>query len=162
MHKRKKRNLIIGIAVIGVIAVIIMTIIGVCVYRNRNTYVQEFSYENVLVTLTPEASLMQEEWTRYDFSEFAFARIRSIGIIGEKMVLVLYLAEPSRDNVLRAVEILNAREDVYHAGQNWFVWRPVVPSANTEAIIILVSILSLLILSAVVVILVIIFRRKSL
>jgi predicted nuclease with TOPRIM domain len=75
----------------------------------------EFEYERVTVLLTAEASVLDKIWTPSDFPEFAFSEIENSGLIGNQRFLILYLAEPSRDNVLRAIYYLNKKPEVYIA-----------------------------------------------
>jgi hypothetical protein len=66
------------------------------------------------VVLTEEASFLDKVWVPSDFPEFAFSEIY-MGFIGLQCFLFLYLTEPSRDNVLRAIYKLKARTEVYIA-----------------------------------------------
>jgi hypothetical protein len=84
----------------------------------------EFSYDWVQVTLTEEASILDKVWMPSDFPEFAFSEIRNIRLTDPHseniityphMYLLLYLTEPSRDNVLRAIYVLVSRPEVYMA-----------------------------------------------
>ena len=75
----------------------------------------EFSYNRIIVVLTSEASALNRKWAPADFPEFAFSKIDEIGPIGTQLFLSFYLAEPSRENVLRAIYQLRMRSEVFAA-----------------------------------------------
>ena len=80
----------------------------------------DFSYDFVTVLLIESASTIDKEWTPADFSEFAFSRIDNHGLIGSQRYMSLYLVEPSRDNVLKAIYQLNKRTEVFIAEVSGF------------------------------------------
>jgi hypothetical protein len=99
---------------------------GGCVTRQ-----QEFCYERVIVLLTVEASneaaLTGRVFTPADFPEVALSNVRIL--VGPtpdhptgRMFLTLTLEHPGRRNVLRAVDTLNKRHDVYRASLNYFAY----------------------------------------
>ena len=75
----------------------------------------DFEYTKVMVTLTEKASARDKVWSPSDFPEFAFSEIENVGLIGNQKYLIFYLAEPSRDNVLRAINKLRKRPEIYSA-----------------------------------------------
>ena len=72
-----------------------------------------FSYDRVIVILTEAATAQNREWTPADFAEFEFSEVDNRFVIGGRLYLVFYLAEPSRENVLRAVYRLRVRPEVH-------------------------------------------------
>ena len=78
-----------------------------------------FSYDAVEVVMTIEASQRNEPFTVNDFPELNLERIFHRFPHGEKAAFALVLAEPSRQNVLQAVYLLNLRDDVYSAELSW-------------------------------------------
>ena len=89
------------------------------IWNCRNSSVSEFDYTLIMVSLTEEASSIEREWATNDFPEFSFSQIRNLGMIGTRIVLVLYLSEPSRENALLAVYLIGQREDIQFAELNW-------------------------------------------
>lgn len=85
----------------------------------------EFDYASILVYLTDEAASIDKEWTPTDFSGFAFSKIDNGFYVYETYIkydggyLVFHLAEPSRDNVLRAIYYLNTMPEIKKASPNW-------------------------------------------
>ncbi|MCL2706754.1 MAG: hypothetical protein FWE97_01110 [Dehalococcoidia bacterium] len=111
----KKSTLIFLVTLIPAL-VTVLSITCLSNSRNDDRMISDpggyFSYDTVMVLLTENASLIEKEWIPADFPEFAFSEIRDIGLIGDQRFLVFYLAEPSRNNVLRAVYQLNTRVEV--------------------------------------------------
>jgi hypothetical protein len=79
----------------------------------------DFMDDTVLVLLTEQASIVGKEWTPADFLEFEFSAVKDQFFIGARQYLVLRLAEPGRENVLRAIYQLMGRADVYIAQPNY-------------------------------------------
>jgi len=75
----------------------------------------EFSYDMFFVFLTEEASLLDKVWAPSDFPEFAFLKIENIRLDHPYLALTIYLTEPSRDNVLRAIYYLRTIPEVFSA-----------------------------------------------
>ena len=87
----------------------------------------KFSYELVEVVMTVEASQRSEPFTVNDFPELNLAQVRDWSEYFtwiRKGELTLTLAEPSRQNVLQAVYLLNSRDDIYSAALSYFVSIP--------------------------------------
>lgn len=78
-----------------------------------------FTYDRVQVVLTEEASNLDNEWTPVDFPEFSFSRIENLGKIKSQSILIFYLTEPSRNNVLRAIYQLRKRAEIHTAEPSW-------------------------------------------
>jgi len=78
----------------------------------------EFSYDNITVLMTEDVSDVNRVWDVSDFTEFPFYKVSNIGLIGTRNFLALYLVEPSRENVLRAVYVMRQRSDVQYAELN--------------------------------------------
>ena len=83
---------------------------------------REFSYDRVLVVLTRVAANLDKEWTLTDFPGFAFSKIEYQGI-GE--VFIFYLAEPNRENVVKAIDYLNQKPEIISAELDWLDIVPV-------------------------------------
>ena len=125
MNQTIEKNKLIGGKMSVCRKVMLMTLMSVgilmlfegCVTRTQ----QEFCYERVIVTLTEEAGdaaiLAEHVFTPADFPEVSLAEVNEIGQahLGMKRFFELTLENPGRRNVLRAVDILNKRHDVYHA-----------------------------------------------
>ncbi|MCL2410600.1 MAG: hypothetical protein FWC97_03050 [Treponema sp.] len=78
----------------------------------------DFAYDNVMVFFTEEASLLDKTWGPSDFPGFAFSEIRDNGLVGTRRFLIFFLAEQSRDNVLRAIYYLQKRVEVHSVFPN--------------------------------------------
>ena len=81
----------------------------------------KFSYDKVWVVLTKTPAILEKEWTPADFPGFAFSKIED-GFYFDDVYykydggfLIFHLAEPSRENVLRAVYYLNQRSEIMSA-----------------------------------------------
>ena len=74
-----------------------------------------FGDDKILVTLTDEAREHIDEYTVEDFSQINPASIKKL----LDFMIVITLTETGRENVLRAVYILNLRTDVESASPNY-------------------------------------------
>ncbi|MDR0455173.1 MAG: hypothetical protein LBH20_00630 [Treponema sp.] len=88
-----------------------------------------FSFDLILVSLTPEATVAAynagKAYTPADFPEFNFSRVDNLFTMEPtgpffKRILFLYLAEPGKENVLTAVELIGRRPDVSFAGPDYY------------------------------------------
>jgi len=91
----------------------------ICKYCERMTdhVDREFKYDEISVVLTKTAASLDKEWTLADFSGFAFSRIEDGVYINDVYykysgMFFLHLAEPSRENVLKAIYYLNQRPEI--------------------------------------------------
>jgi len=108
------------------IPVIIILIIGASVGLYFLTPIQNrpsFYHNRIGITLTDEATLFDRNWMPVHFPEFNFSQVgdRGLSVAGNRN-LYLYLRNPSRRNVQRAVELILDNEYVllsrriYHPG----------------------------------------------
>jgi hypothetical protein len=93
----------------------------------------EFTYDVVVVTLTHRESMKLKEYTPQDFSEIDCVNVYEVTIYSLEAVkegvypavdswcriFSIVLAEPSRESVLHAVEILSIKEGVRFAEPNY-------------------------------------------
>jgi len=90
----------------------------------REEYRQEFSYETFIVILTEEATerLVESnfDFSIFDFSEISVYEVRRISPYGMPDHLVITISDPSRKNILNAIEVISLRSEVYMAVRNWF------------------------------------------
>ena len=73
---------------------------------------QEFCHQRVWATIMPEY-VSHRQWTASDFPELSVYKIlnsTSAGIDGVSN-LIIYISNPSRRNILRARDLLNARNE---------------------------------------------------
>ena len=91
----------------------------------------DFDYTLVWVELTEAAAILDKEWTPSDFPGFAFSKIDVAYYVHPRGYLVFYLAEPGRENVLRAVYYLNQRPEIKRA---WEERLDDVPMPNADDI----------------------------
>ena len=105
---------------------------GVTTLKSRNDCnCPRFTFNLVIVVLTHEATVAAyyggKTYTPADFPEFNFSRVENLFTpeppINPDMrrMLFLYLAEPSEENVLKAVELIGQRTDVSSAGLNYIL-----------------------------------------
>ena len=115
--------------IVAILLLNLLMTIGGCMARTQ----QEFCYERVILTLTVEASdaakISEHIFTPADFPEVPLSKVVMIGWgpdinlskqLGYREFLLLTLENPGRRNVLRAVDLLNQRIDVYRASLNDF------------------------------------------
>jgi len=114
-----KKLVMIGVVMLMVVMGVVM--LGGC---NRNERRQEFCYETVIVSLTVSASALDRTWVPADFSEEVSLSEVSVLMTpispGNRMMLLLTLENPGRENVLRAAYALANRDDVYRVDLNAF------------------------------------------
>ncbi|MCL2587579.1 MAG: hypothetical protein FWE31_05110 [Firmicutes bacterium] len=113
---------IFAVCLVTMVAVIPFVVVG-CRYR------QEFSYENFTATLTQEASdelnssgrLLSPE----DFPDVELSEVRNLFTdLGQRRILIFTLKHPGRQNIMDAVALVNAREDIQHASLDFISERP--------------------------------------
>jgi len=130
---------IFGIVGLGVIALAMPVVLTGCSEKCPG-----FSPDVVLVTLTRNASTLERDFTQQDFpgvkvesvydltGEMWHAFIRAINneslpsdpLINTntfRRILSIRLAEPSHQNVIDAIAILNNRPNIENAGKNYYV-----------------------------------------
>lgn len=70
----------------------------------------------IIIVLTSEATYDIDEYTPDDFSQIDVVSIKKIG----KQILSIEVSDTSRENILRAVYILNLRSDIESAEPNGY------------------------------------------
>ena len=112
--------------IVAILSLSLLVTIGGCTTRTQG---QEFCYETIIVRLTEEASnataLAEHVFTPADFPEVALSSVEILDRPSPtnpngRIVLTLTLETPGRRNVLRAVDTLSKRSDVYRASLNYF------------------------------------------
>lgn len=74
---------------------------------------QEFCHQRVWATIMPEY-ISDRQWTANDFPELNVYKVINSTGAGIKGVssLIIYISNPSRRNILRARDLLNARDEI--------------------------------------------------
>ena len=106
------------VSVEALMLVVIMGVIMVACKNNNDKIPDpcgEFEYTRVIVLLTDEVASIDKVWAPSDFPGFAFSEIFDCRGVGGAEHLFFYLAEPSRDNILRAIYYLNTRSEIKSA-----------------------------------------------
>jgi len=88
-----------------------------------------FAYDLILVVLTYEATFAafraNKMYAPADFPEFNFSRVENFFTMRPtgpyfRRLLFLHLAEPSKENVLLAIRLVEQRADVESANPNYY------------------------------------------
>jgi len=104
---------------------------GITVLESKNECdCSRFSFDLILVVLTHEATVAayhaNKTYTPADFPEFNFSKVENLFTMMPtgpqfKRLLFLYLSEPSKENVLRSIELIGQRPDVESAEPNYIL-----------------------------------------
>jgi len=113
----------IGLLVLPLMLVVIMGVFVGCKKNNNdNQSKQEFAYDMVLVRLTQEVVDSGKVYTIEYFPEINLSKVEyvSYDTFVDYSRLNLYLLEPSKENVLDAVQLLKQRSDILYASPNYY------------------------------------------